>query len=357
MRILFLVPYPMGEAPSQRFRFEQYFGLLREQNIEFKVSAFWGKRAWNILYRPAHWIEKISWLLIGFAKREVDLWRSISYDIVFIHRECTPVGPPVVEFILAKILRKKIIYDFDDAIWMDNTSDENSWARWIKFHSKVKSICRWSHRVSCGNAWLANYARQFNGSVMVNPTTIDTENWHTLAPSPPKKNDHRIIIGWTGTHSTIQYLSSLVTVLQHLEKKYPILVRIISNKDPKLPLANIEFLPWKKETEIQDLQTFDIGIMPLPDDAWAKGKCGFKALQYMSLGIPSVVSNVGVNVEIIEQGVNGYCCANLAEWQTNLERLILDKIVREEIGRKARTVVAERFSMQSNRDNFLSLFR
>jgi hypothetical protein len=83
----------MGEAPSQRFRFEQYFGLLREQNIEFKVSAFWGKRAWNILYKSGHWIEKMIWLLIGFAKREVDLWRSISYDIVFIHRECAPRWP------------------------------------------------------------------------------------------------------------------------------------------------------------------------------------------------------------------------------------------------------------------------
>jgi glycosyltransferase involved in cell wall biosynthesis len=264
-----------------------------------------------------------------------------------------PVGPPVVEFILAKILRKKIIYDFDDAIWMDNTSDENSWARWVKFHNKVSSICRWSHRVSCGNAWLANYAHQFNGSVTVNPTTIDTENWHTLAQAPSKKNDYRIIIGWTGTH----YLSSLVGVFQHLEKKYPIVLRIISNKDLKLPLANVEFLSWKKETEIQDLQTFDIGIMPLPDDAWAKGKCGFKALQYMSLGIPSVVSNVGVNVEIIEQGVNGYCCANLDEWQTNLERLILDKIVREEIGMKARAVVVDHFSVRSNGGNFLSLFR
>lgn len=356
MRILFLVPYPTGEAPSQRFRFEQYFGLLQEENIEFTVSSFWGLRAWSILYKRGHWIEKIAWLLIGFAKREVDLWRSFRYDLVFIHRECAPIGPPIFEYILAKTFRKKIIYDFDDAIWMDNTSDENKLARWVKFHGKVKSICHWSYRVSCGNEWLANYARQFNRSVTVNPTTINTENHHTIASYTSIQKDERIIIGWTGTHSTVGYLNSILPVIQSLEKKFSMVVRIISNKDPQIPLASIEFVPWKKETEIQDLRSFDIGIMPLPDDEWAKGKCGFKALQYMSLGIPSVVSAVGVNTAIIEQGTNGYLCTSLSEWQANLESLILDKALRAEMGGKARAMVIEKFSVQSNTGNFLSLF-
>src|SRR6185503_726087 len=115
MHILFLVPYPLGESPSQRFRFEQYFDLLRKNNIEFTVSSFWSSRAWTILYRSGHAPEKLFWLAVGFLKRWLDMFRGMPCDLIFVHRECTPVGPPWFEFALAKIFRKKIIYDFDDA--------------------------------------------------------------------------------------------------------------------------------------------------------------------------------------------------------------------------------------------------
>ena len=159
--------------------------------------------------------------------------RSLGYDWVFIHRECAPLGPPVFEFILAKVFRKKIIYDFDDAIWLPNTSEENKLAGWLKFHDKVRLICRWSYRISCGNEWLADFARQFNSRVVVNPTTIDTEYLHN--PNLfPEKNNEKIVIGWTGTHSTLVYLTQLIPVLQSIEKKYSVIVRVISNKKPTI---------------------------------------------------------------------------------------------------------------------------
>ena len=382
MRILFLVPYPTGEAPSQRFRFEQYFELLKKNNIDFSVSSFWNLRAWVILYRPGKIFEKLFWLCTGFFKRSLDLFKAIGFDLIFIHRECAPLGPPVFEFILSKILRKKIIYDFDDAIWLANTSQENQLAAWAKFHGKVKYICEWSHVVSCGNAWLAEYAKLFNANTIINPTTIDTENLHNpllfkensknsseiqIASSP--RNDERVfrvdqkikadrlVIGWTGTHSTIGYLNTLLPILQSIEKKYPITIRIISNKDPQLPLQSVEFFPWKKETEIADLLTFEIGIMPLTDDEWAKGKCGFKALQYMALGIPCIASPVGVNREIISHDLNGFLCSTHLEWEAGLERLITDHTLRNRLGQEARETVEKNYSVSSNSTNFFSLTR
>jgi glycosyltransferase involved in cell wall biosynthesis len=355
MKILFLVPYPVGESPSQRFRFEQYFDVLKKNGIAFSVESFWSLDAWKILYKPGNGLAKAMWLKIGFWMRFWHVIKAVDYNWVFIHRECTPIGPPVFEFILAKIFGKKIIYDFDDAIWLPNTSEENKLAGWLKFHGKVKLICRWSYRVSCGNVWLADYARQFNSKVVVNPTTIDTENLHNPNLFSSRKQDDNVVIGWTGTHSTLPYLNELIPVLQRLEKKFPITVRIISNKNPELPLQRFEFVPWKKETEIQDLNAFDIGLMPLTDDAWAKGKCGFKALQYMALEIPCVASPVGVNSDIIRHGLNGFLCASQHEWEQTLAAIIAEKEMQKKVGVAGRQTVVESFSVLSNTSAFLGL--
>ena len=355
MKILFLVPYPVGESPSQRFRFEQYFDLLKQNGIEYSIEPFWSLAAWKILYKSGNGLAKTIWLKIGFWRRFWHVLKSLNYDWVFIHRECTPIGPPIFEFMLAKVFLKKIIYDFDDAIWLPNTSEENKLAGWLKFHGKVKSICRWSYRVSCGNEWLADFARQFNSRVVVNPTTIDTEKLHNSTLFPSRKPNEKIVIGWTGTHSTLAYLTPLIPSLQSIEKKYPIIVRIISNKNPELPLQSFEFIPWKKETEIQDLMSFDIGLMPLTEDAWSNGKCGFKALQYIALEIPCVASPVGVNSDIIEHGINGFLCRSNIEWIETIERLIQQIELRKKIGAAGRQTVVERFSVSCNSSTFLSL--
>lgn len=355
MKILFLVPYPVGESPSQRFRFEQYFDLLEKNGIEYSVESFWSLSAWKILYKPGHALAKTIHLKISFWMRFWHILKSLGYDWVFIHRECAPIGPPVFEFIIAKVFRKKIIYDFDDAIWLPNTSEENKLAGWLKFHGKVKSICRWSYRVSCGNEWLADFARQFNSRVVVNPTTIDTEKLHNPVLFPSRKPNEKTVIGWTGTHSTLQYLKPILPALQEIEKKFSITIKIISNKKPELTLQSVEFIPWNKETEIQDLISFDIGLMPLTDDAWAKGKCGFKALQYMALEIPCVASPVGVNTGIIKNNMNGFLCVGNDAWAKTLEQLIQDAELRKKIGVAARQTVVEDFSVLSNASVFLGL--
>ena len=357
MNILFLVPYPPHQAPSQRFRFEQYFQFLQHQGIQYRIAPFLNEATWKILYQPGKQIQKAWGIIKGFTKRKWLLLFGLSgYDYVFIHREAAPIGPPIFEWWIAKVLKKKIVYDFDDAIWLPNTSQANRLAAKLKWHNKVSLICKWSYKVSAGNSYLCDYARGFNSNVILNPTTIDTENLHDPSQYPLKKKSKKVIIGWTGTHSTLLYLTPLVPVLQRLEKEYYFTFLVISNQPPKLPLKSVEFLPWNRETEITDLLKMDIGLMPLSEDQWSKGKCGFKALQYLSLDIPALASPVGVNSKIVRNGENGFLCANENDWYENVKRLLLDGDLRQRLGKQGRKDVILNYSVMANRDNFMNLF-
>ena len=357
-RILFLVPYPIGESPSQRYRFEQYFKLLHENKIQYSVQSFLNARNWRLTFQHGFLFSKIVAVSLGFVKRVIALSRASFYDFVFIHREVTPLGSPVFEWILGNLLRKKIIYDFDDAIWLSDGTQEAPILTFLKCRSKVRSICSWSYKVSCGNEFLRSYASHYCPGAVYNPTTIDTVHWHNpdLHRNRARTLD-KVTIGWTGSHSTLKYLKLVEPVLQEIERTFPaVSTVIIADKKPDLKLDRMIFIPWNIETEISDLMQLDIGIMPLPDDDWAKGKCGFKALQYMALNIPAVTSPVGVNLRIINNGVDGYLCSTEDDWKKTLTSLILDSSLRNKIGRNGRNKVIESYSVLSNSSNFLSLF-
>jgi glycosyltransferase involved in cell wall biosynthesis len=354
MRILFLVPYPFGQAPSQRFRFEQYLPALTMAGHSYKFLPFLDDKTWHILYQPGHTWRKAWGIIKGFGRRAIALRIAPTYDYVFIHREATPLGPPLYEWLLAKVLRKKVIYDFDDAIWIPNISEANRLANGLKHHQKVANICRWAYRVSCGNAYLAGYARQYNSSVVINPTTIDTENLHNKVRDQSEFG--RPVIGWTGTHSTLKYLKQLVPILSELEQNFDFEFRVISNQPPELSLRSLVFIPWRKETELIDLLSFNIGLMPLEDDPWAKGKCAFKALQYMALGIPPVVSPIGMNNEVVQDDVNGFLCATPDEWRVHLTQLLNESALRQRLGEAARETIELHYSVVANTQNFLRLF-
>ena len=355
MRILFVVPYPPGQAPSQRFRFEQYLDALTTAGHTYRLAPFLSAETWAILYKPGHLVTKALGILGGFGRRLGLLATVPNYDFVFIHREAAPLGPPVLEWLIAKVLRKRIIYDFDDAIWLANTSEANQLAAGLKWHQKVASICRWAYKNSCGNAYLAAYARQFNPQAIVNPTTIDTVHLHNQVRDQAAPG--RLVIGWTGTHSTLKYLAQLVPVLAQLEAEgLDFEFRVISNQPPALPLRSLVYVPWRKASEIADLLTFHVGLMPLEDDPWAQGKCAFKALQYMALGVPPLVSPVGMNPEVVQDGQNGYVCATPADWERRLRQLLADPGLRQRLGQAARATVEARYSVRANTPNFLALF-
>jgi glycosyltransferase involved in cell wall biosynthesis len=354
MNILFITPYPEGTAPSQRFRFEHYFKDLDKQGHSYTVSSFMGPNTWRILYRPGHNLLKVSGIIKGYIRRLRDLLRVHKYDFVFIHREAAPFGPPVFEWLIAKVWKKKIVYDFDDAIWIPNASEHNPIVYRLKRYRNTEDIIQWSHAVSCGNPYLCEYAVQFNSNIVYNPTVIDTTYY---LPSEVKAKSNKFVIGWTGSHSTLQYLSQVVPVLEKLEKELDFEFHVISDKAPSFNMKSLVYKKWKKETEIEDLLQFDIGLMPLTDDKWAKGKCGFKALQYLALEIPALVSPVGINTAIVTEGENGFYCTDAAQWEEAIRKLINDRSLIAKFKMDARKIVEEKFSVKAHRKTFIELFR
>lgn len=353
MHILFIVPYPTDKAPSQRFRFEQYYSLLDQNGITYEIKPFLSREIWDILYLPGRFPKKAMGILGGLIRRFFLLFSLKKYDYIFIHREATPIGPSFFEYFASKWLKKKIVYDFDDAIWIPNYSEANSFFSFLKGYGNVHKICSYAWKVSCGNEFLCNYALQYNKNVVYNPTTIDTENYHNQIKN---QDSNPFVIGWTGSHSTIRYISEIIPVLEELEKKYQFVFRVISDLKPEFELKSLEYVKWKKETEIEDLLGFNIGIMPLVDDKWANGKCGFKALQYMSLGIPALVSPVGVNTRIVDNGINGFICSSSEDWKNAIEKLLIDKALLKNMSEQTRIKIVEHYSVKSNSQNFIELF-
>ncbi len=353
MKILFVVPYPTGKAASQRFRFEQYYALLDQQGFAYEIRPFLSDEVWKILYLPGKFLQKAAGILGGILRRFLLLFKLSGYDYVFIHREASPIGPPFFEFIAAKLLKKKIIYDFDDAIWIPNYSEANSFFSFLKGYANVKHICSYAWKISCGNDYLCQWASAYNKNVVYNPTTIDTVNHHNRIKN---LSDRPFVIGWTGSHSTVRYLNELIPVIAELEQEFDFEFHVISDLPPEFELKSLRFIKWKKETEIEDLLRFHVGVMPLLDDKWARGKCGFKALQYMALGIPALVSPVGVNTRIVDPGINGYICKNEDEWKKSLRELLSNQALWQEMSKNTRTKIENQYSVNSNSENFLKLF-
>ena len=342
-KILFLTPYPYDTAGSQRFRFEQYYTMLLREGFEVERKSFISNQTWDILYTNGAGLKKFFGTLVGFVNRTLTLFQMGYYDYVFIHREAAPIGPPLFEWWIAKIMKKKVIYDFDDS--------NMTVARW-KWHMKVASICKWSYKVSVGNEFLAEFARKFSRSVFINPTTIDSENMHI----PRHVSNEIPVIGWTGTHSTLRYLREIIESLQILSNTHRFDFLVIADRKPSLEIPNLIYKPWSKETEVDDLNSIDIGVMPLENNEWAQGKCGFKALQFMAIEKPVLVSPVGVNASIVDHGVSGFHCSSKTEWVYNMKRLLDDRKLRIELGKEGRKTVVEKYSLESNKENFLSFF-
>lgn len=355
--IIFISPYPTGLAPSQRFRFEQYLKALHDEGYKVTVKPLTEKHEYELLTQKRSALTTV-WVLTMASIRRLRLLLHISkYDYVFVHREAFPMGPPVFEWFVSKVFRKKMIYDFDDAIWLTDNTNESPLASFIRCRWKVRMICKWSWKISCGNEFLADYARQFNRNVTIIPTTIDTVHLHN-----PDLYTHRqespIIIGWTGSRSTLKYLENLESVLTRIEELYSdVHFLVIADQPPRLNLKRLQFIRWSESQEVQDLLGIDIGIMPLPDDEWARGKCGFKALQYLALKKPAVVSPVGVNKDIVTPQREGYWANTEDEWMSTLIELIHNKQLRDSMGQSGRQKVIDRYSVIANTGNFLSLFQ
>ena len=194
-----------------------------------------------------------------------------------------------------------------------------------------------------GNAWLAEYARQFNAQVTIVPSTVEIERFQ---PITRYENKNRVIVGWTGSSTSQTYLEAFVPMLRELVARYDVELRIHSDREPHLPGVPYVWRPWAAETEAEEISQFDIGLMPMPDVEWAKGKCAMKALLYMALGVPAVCSAIGANCEVIQHDENGLLVRTDEEWLTNIGRLVQDATLRQRLGTAGRRTVEQKYSKQ-----------
>ena len=306
------------------------------------------------MYQPGNYFGKLKLLFTASFKRLADVLRASDYDVLFIQREAFMLGTVLFERLL-KLSKARIIFDFDDSIWLQDVSEINRNLSFLKDPLKTAKIISLSDRVFAGNAYLANYALKYNLNVRIIPTTIDTDEYF---PTQRSLKNEKIVIGWSGSFSTIKHFSLALPALKRIQEifKDKVEFHVIGNSQFKTPLLEIISKDWNKLNELEDLQEFDIGIMPLPNDEWSQGKCGLKGLQYMALEIPTIMSPVGVNKDIIQDGVNGYLAGSDKEWVDKLSMLIQDYELRIKIGTSGRKTVVEKYSVVSQRGTYIDEF-
>ncbi len=352
-KLLFLLPYPLHTVPGQRLKFEQYFAQFEKMGFEITVRCFFDRGFYKILYERGRYVEKILLTIRSYVRRWRHIREAKSYDAVYVHLWVAPFEPPLYEYLL-KRTAVRLIYDIDDLIFLRQVSPANRVVRFLKGRKNVHYLMAVSDHVIVCTEYLKQYALRFNRHVTNIPSTIDT----TLYVPPDRGSTTRgktLCIGWSGSHSTVVYLALLKEVFEELKKRYEFTLKVIGH--PKPPLGGLEVAAqeWRLETEVKDLQEIDIGVYPLPHNEWVLGKSGLKALQYMSLGIPTVATSIGATLEIIDDGHNGFLAGSREEWLEKLSRLIEDAELRRRMGANARKTVEERYSLKINAKNYLGI--
>jgi len=352
LRALAIVPSKFDTSPGQRFRIEQWAPGLRAAGIDVTFEAFEDDSLNRVIYEPGHPIRKAAAVAAAFGRRMTHARKAREFDIVYVFREAAVLGPAVFE----RWIRRSgvpFIYDFDDAVFERYVSPSNGYLSLLKCPGKTAAICRLATHVIAGNRYLADYARRHNDRVTIVPTTIDTEAYQPVAPARKRVP----VVGWSGSHSTVQHLRRIDTALKRLAATHEFRLKVIGTNSYPLDGVAVDAQPWRRDTETVDLAEIDIGVMPLPDDRWSRGKCGLKALQYMALGIPAICSPVGVNSEIIRHDENGLLASTEDEWVTTLGALLDNQERRERLGSAGRRTVEAAYSAHAAIPVVAQLFR
>lgn len=352
--VLGLVPYPLNMAPSQRFRLEQWRPHLRAAGIELDLVPFADAELMGHLYRHDRRVRSAWKLALAWWRRLVRLMSAGDYDAVVVHRAAAIVGPAWLERILAR-RRTPVVYDFDDAIFLLHTTAGNRRFGWLKFPGKTETICRLSGHVVAGNRYLEEFARRFNRKVTVVPTSIDTDSYRERS----RTGSGPVVIGWAGSTTSQEHLESFAPILREAAAQWRFDLAVLSDKAPRLEGLAHTWVSWSSDvgSEVEALSRFDIGIMPMPDDSWSRGKCSLKALQYMAVGTATLCSSVGMNRELIRHGENGMLAASAEDWLKCLGELISNADLRERLGREGRKTVEAEYSARRSAERFAGVIR
>jgi len=344
MKVLFLTSGTEVVA-SSRTRGYQYLPYLRTAGIQCYIVPVGAKitnvgvhRIWKFIKR------RIRHTAIALKVIVLSVW----CNIVFIQKCLLPICFQN----LIRLLNKHIIFDFDDALYALPQDRMNSKVKTVT--KRLAHIIRISKSVIVANDFTKQYALQFNKNISIITGPIDCKKYF-----PSEKCERRnLVIGWIGSSATTAYLALVLNVLKKIKKNYPdITIELIGASKVLIEDANVRIKKWALDTEVTYLQNFDIGIMPLPDNEWTRGKGGYKLLQYMAVGIPCVASPVGVNAKLIREGINGYLANSENEWYKKLEVLIKNETLRESMGKNGRKIAETQYSFEVSVPKLIKLIK
>lgn len=351
MKILALATHPI-EGASTRYRVLAYLPFLERHGHTVTFHPFFPSDALATIYRSGSPLEKLFYVLRGALERAAQL-KSGGFDLLFIHREIFPLGWTVF---LSRLKKRqfRIVYDYDDALFLPQRRDR--WLlRRLEDPNGTQRLISMSDSVIAGNPYLLEYANRYNSRVVLIPTPVDTSE---PLSHVDRGQYSKCVIGWIGSHTTEKYIHGLRPVFERLSKTCKFAVKIVgANRGFSLDGTSVIQLPWQMSRESEEFRSCDIGVYPLWDDEWAKGKCGFKAIQFMAVGVPVVASAVGVNKELIQDGVNGFLAASNGEWCDKLLRLVADPLLRRNIGLAGRETVEKEYSFAVNAPKLLEVLK
>jgi len=338
MKVLLLSRYSQTGA-SSRLRFYQYLPYLTAAGIEVTVNPCLDDQYILSLYSGQK-IQKLK-VLNAYLKRLKSFLKYNSYDLIWIEKELLPWLPAFAEVFL-RYLGISYLVDYDDAVFHRYDQHHNPLIRAF-LGRKIDKIMGNASMVIVGNNYLAERARAAGAKrIEYLPTVINLDHYRILQPQ--KKNI--FTIGWIGTPVTAKYLNGIARALAEVATKRSVRMVVVGTEKPALEGIYIEALPWSEKTEVEQISRFDVGIMPLFDDFFERGKCGYKLIQYMACGIPGIASPVGVNQEIVEQGYNGFLAATHEQWVDALITLVDNKELAQQMGRAGRCKVEKEYCLQ-----------
>lgn len=353
MRVLGLCSYPVSAAAT-RFRMDQFVEALAKRGIELDIQPFVDETQFAAFYAKGGAVGKAFGLAGSVLRRLGQLATARRYDVLLVQREAAMFGPAIFEWLFQKLGRMPLVLDLDDATYVRYVSPTyGRLGSFLKFFGKTDNLIRRASVVICGNRFIAEYVEKLGARTVVIPTVVDTDKFH-----PVEKHNDPPVIGWIGTHSTYPFLESIFPVLERLATKHRFKLRIVGSgvNNVKIDGVEVENLDWNLDREIDDFASLDVGLYPITSTSrfgenWVQGKSGFKAIQYLAVGVPFVMSPVGVCAEIGEDGKTHFNAVAEDEWETAISRLLLDPTLREAMGKAGREHSLSAFSVlhQGNR--------
>ncbi len=356
MKILALASYP-NEAACTRYRLQQFVQPLADRGITMTVRPFMDSELFDSLYKHGSWLRTAAGLIKSGLLRLQDLAGATNADVIFVQREAMLVGPPAIEWLTHSVLRRPMVLDLDDATYVPYTSPTyGRFTKALKFFGKTDYLIRWSRTVVCGNQTIAEYVSSKGGHSEIIPTVVDLEKFR-----PRESRGESVpVLGWVGSHSTFPFLESILPALAELAKSNSFKLKIVGSgrANVSVPGVEVENLEWNLEREVEDFRSIDIGLYPLSaENNWATGKSGFKAIQWMAVGIPYVVTPIGAAGDIGEANVTHYFASTHDEWIAKLKLLLADAQNRRAMGEAGRQHALAHFSLETQADKLARVLR